>query len=179
MNQTILTLIGGGLSGSLFTYIYQGIKCKMQIMECHYIEDDILSKVPQQNENNTIHKNVYCKTFKVKNTTNRDINKFKVIFQFDQTATILECYSRSKEGYNRQKIRKNKNNPNESHAIIQQFNRGDEIQYVFKIANISDNKYYVTECECVGFKIKCKDKRKSTNKSKSMQSNQILINRNE
>lgn len=36
-------------------------------------------------------------------------------------------------------------------------------------------KYYVTECNCVGFKITCKDKRKVTNRSKSNKSDQILV----
>ena len=30
----------------------------MQKMECHYLEDDILSKIPQINENNIIHQNL-------------------------------------------------------------------------------------------------------------------------
>jgi hypothetical protein len=177
MTGTLLTLIGGGLGGSLLTVGYNSIKNRMQKMECHYIDDDVLSKIPQKNEDDTAHQNVHCKNFKVKNTTNKDIQEFKVIFQFDSSAIILECYSRSKEGYNRQKIRKNKNNNNEAEALIKQFNRGDSIEYTFRIANITENKYYVTECNCMGFKIKCKDKRKSTDKSKSKQSDQILINR--
>lgn len=177
MTNTILTLLGGGLGGSLLTVGYNSIKNRIQKMDCHYIEDDILSKIPQRNEDDTVHQNVHCKSFKIVNTTNKDLQEFKVIFQFDSTATILECYSRSKEGYNRQKIRINKNNTNEAEAIVRQFNRSDSIEYTFRIANITENRYYITECNCMGFKINCKDKRKSSDKSKSKQSDQILINR--
>jgi len=177
MMDTLLTLIGGGLGGSLLTTGYNSIKNRIQKMECHYVEDDVLSKIPQKNVDDTIHQNLYYKTFKIKNTTNKDIQEFKIIFQFDSSASILECFSRSKEGYNRQKIRKNKTNNNEAEAIVRLFNRGDSIEYTFRIANVTENQYYITECNCMGFKLKCKDKRKSTNKSKSNQSDQILINR--
>lgn len=177
MVSTILTLLGGGLGGSLLTLGYNYSRNKLQVMHCHYIEDDVLSKIPQKNEDNTIHQNVYYKRFKIINTTNKDIPEFKVLFQFDATSKILNCYSKSKEGYNRQRIRGNKNNKNEAEAFIKNFNRGDSIEYFFQVADVKDNYYYVTECNCIGFKIKCKDKRKRTNKSKSKLSNQILIKR--
>lgn len=171
----LLTLIGGGLGGSLLTLGYNSMRNRLQRMECYYLEDDVLSKIPQIQDDNTVHQNVHCKRFQVKNTTNKDISEFKILFQFDSTAEVLDCYSQSKEGYNRQRIRKNKGNRNEAEALVRNFNRGDCIEYIFQIANVSDNKYYVTECSCIGFKIKCKDKRRSTNKSKSKQSDQILI----
>ena len=43
MTGTILTLIGGGLGGSLITLGANAIRNRLQKMECHYIEDDILS----------------------------------------------------------------------------------------------------------------------------------------
>lgn len=49
------------------------------------------------------------------------------------------------------------------------------LKYVFRIANITDNAYYITESHSIGFKIDCKDKRKDSQKSKSKKSNQILI----
>ena len=174
---SLFKLLGGGIGGAMLNNWYNKKRTSMQTMMCYYMDDEILSKIPQKHEDNTIHQNVYCKTFSVVNTTNRDISEFKVIFQFDATSKILECYSRSKEGYNRQKITVNKNNANEAFATIKHFNRTDKIEYVFQIADITDNKYYITESNCIGFKIKCKDKRQATNKSKSNQSDQILINR--
>lgn len=174
MLETFLTLVGGGIGGSLLTYGINSFRNRLQGMECQYIEDDVLSKIPQKNEDNTINQNVHCKRFLIINTTNQDILNFKILFQFDSSAHILECYSRSKEGYNRQKIKKNRTNQNEAEAFVRNFNRGDKIEYTFNIANITDNKYYVTECECLGFKIRCKDKRKG-NKSQSNQSDKILI----
>ncbi|WP_304720127.1 hypothetical protein [uncultured Alistipes sp.] len=175
MTATVLTFISGGLGGSLITLVCNALRNRLQVMECHYLEDDVLSKIPQKHEDNMVHQNVHCKRFRVKNTTNKDIPEFKILFQFDSTADLLDCYSRSKEGYNRQRIRKNRGNNNEAEALVKNFNRGDSIEYVFQIANVSDNKYYVTECSCIGFKIRCKDKRKAVDKSKSNQSDQILV----
>ena len=172
---SILQICIGGLGGVILNNLYLYYRNKIQKMQCFYLEDDILSKIPSRNDDNTIHENIHCKRYKVINTTNKDITEFKLFFQFDATADILECYSQSKEGYNRQRIRKNTSNKNEAEAIVKNFNRGDELEYVFKVANISANDYYITESSCIGFKVKCKDKRKTTNKSKSRRSSQILI----
>lgn len=171
---TILKILGGGIGGSALTMLYNKFQNRLQKMDCHYLDDDVLSKIPIQNEDNTIHQNVHLKKFKIINTTNSDIKEFQILFQFDTTSHILDCYSQSKEGYNRQRIRKSSNN-NEAEALVRNFNRNDSIVYVFRVANVSENNYYVTECKCVGFKIKCKDKRKKLNKSKSKRSDQILV----
>lgn len=175
MTGTILTLIGGGLGGSLITLGANAIRNKLQKMECHYIEDDILSKVPLVRDDNTTHQNLYCKRFRITNTTNKDIGEFKILFQFDASAIIIDCYSRSKEGYNKQKVRKSKDDNNQAEALVRNLNRGDSIEYTFEVANITENSYYVTECNCLGFKIDVKDKRKSSNKSKSKRSAEILV----
>ena len=178
MELTILfTLLGGGLAGSLLTNFWSSWKSRMQKMSCHYIEDDILSKIPQVNGANEVQQNLHLKRFKIINTTNRDIQDFRIFFQFDSTAIITECYSQSKEGFNRQRIKPNKTNPNEAEAQVRNFNRGDKIEYTFKVANVSENKYYVTESNCIGFRIECSDKRTDTKKIKSELSSQVLIKR--
>lgn len=174
---TILTLLGGGGIGSIITWCISKYSSKIQKMECAFIDEDILSKIPQKNEDDTVFNNVYCKTFKVKNTTNIDIKSMEIIFQFDSSSTILESYSKAKDGYNKQKIKISKKYNNEAHAYIELFNRNDEIEYVFKIANVSDNKYYITESKCLGIKIQCKDKRKISATSKSNRSTTLLVNK--
>lgn len=171
----ILTFVGGGLCGSLATAGINSYKGKMQIMDCFYLEDDVLSKIPQVNEENILQQNLHFKRFKVRNTTNRDIERFKIIFQFDTSSNIVECYSSSKEGYNEQKVTRNKKNPNQAEAIVVNFNRGDEIVFHFQVANIQDNNYYVTESDCLGFKIRCYDKRVDAKHSISRQSNTVLV----
>lgn len=172
---SILAVGFSGVGGYLLNEFHGKWKNKIQKMKCYYIEDDILSKIPGVYDNNIMHENIYCKKYKLVNTTNKDISEFKVIFQFDASAEILDCYSQSKEGYNRQRIRPNKQNKNEAEAIVKNFNRNDAIEYVFRIANISDNAYYITECNSIGFKIDCVDKRNDASKSKSKKSDKILI----
>lgn len=173
--EFIVTLCSGGLAGSLLTVGWNFLRSKIQKMECHYLEDDVLSKIPQTNANNEIQQNLHCKRYKIVNTTNIDIAEFKILFQFDALAKITDCHSQSKEGFNRQKIRVNNGNKNEAEALVKNFNRGDCIEYVFTVANVTDNKYYVTEANCIGFKIVCKDKREDAQKIKSEKSDQVLI----
>lgn len=173
----LITFLGGGLCGSALTIIYNAIKGKLQIMQCHFVDDDILSKIPQVDEDKNVQQNLYIKRFVLKNTTNKDIAEFKVLFQFDKTSVVKDCYSRSKEGYNKQKIRKSDNN-NEAEAYVRNFNRGDEVEYCIQVANITENRYYVTECKSLGFKIKCKDKRKDSKKLKSELSSTVLVEKN-
>lgn len=165
----IFTFIAG--SGSVI--FYNHIKGRLQKMECHLIEDDILSKIPIAGEDGLKHENIYCKTFRIINTTNMDIDKFRVIFQFDSSSVILESYNRCKAGHNEFKMKKGKQ-PNECYIIIEKFNRTESVDCVFKIGNVNNNHYYVTECDCIGFKIKCKDKRKSKSNIKSERSNHVL-----
>ena len=177
-SETVLSILKigfGGFGGVMFNRWHNNRQNQIQKMMCHYLEDDVLSKVPLVRDDNTTHQNLYCKRFRITNTTNKDIGEFKILFQFDASATITNCYSRSKEGYNKQRVRKSKDDNNQAEALVRNFNRGDSIEYTFEVANITDNSYYVTECNCLGFKIDVKDKRKSSNKSKSKRSAEILV----
>ncbi len=171
----MITEILSAIAGSALTLIIQSVRHRLQKMHCHYLDDEILSKIPQLGVDNTIQENLYCKKFEIINTTNKDIRKFSVLFQFDPAAIVKDSYTQSKEGYDIHKIIKNKKFPNQAEILIQNFNRGDSVQCVFNVANITNNSYYVTESNCLGFKIKCKDKRRAVSKSKSNKSNQILV----
>ena len=189
--DNLLTLLQSDSVLSVMKYGFGGVGCtllgafinrwsanrknRLQTMSCYYIEDEVLSKIPIKNENNTVHENIYCKKFRIINTTNKDILKFKIIFQFDSTAEIIECYSHSKEGWNQQQIKQNPVDKNQADATVKNFNRGESIEYTFKVANISDNKYYVSECNCVGFKIECKNKCSRNNRTKSNKSDKLLV----
>lgn len=160
-------------TGSGFTFFVSYIKGRLQKMQCHHIDDDIQSKIPVFGDDGSRHENIYIKVFKLINTTNKDISRFKIIFQFDSPSTILESYNNSKAGLNEYKMKKGRQ-PNECNVLIENFNRNDEITFTFKIANISDNEYYITESDCVGFKITCKDKRRAKAKIKSKRSSKVL-----
>lgn len=169
----IISIFCGGIGGSLTSHMLSKLGGRLQKMKCEYLEDDILSKVPQKDEHNEVQNNLHCKRFKIKNTTNIDIQEFKVVFQFDPGSLITSCSSKSKEGYDKQKIKPIPTDPNVAEATIKQFNRGDEIEFTITIANVTENAYYISESKCLGFKIKCKDVRKKIAKSK--QSNQVLV----
>ena len=173
--KQIITFCSGGLGGSILTLLAQKYAHRLQTMKCFYLEDDIQSKIPLAIEDGKMFNNVYCKRFLIKNTTNSDIEHFKIIFQFDNSGSIIDCSTSSKEGINHHKIKCLPRNKNAAEATINNFNRNEEIEFYFRLGDISINEYYIKEKDCIGFKIKCIDKRHSTAKSKSKQSNTVII----
>lgn len=161
MGETLLKFVPyllGGVGGATITLLYGWFKGRMQKMECHYIDEDVMSKLPITIQEGITHQNIYTKQFQLINTTNTDQKEFKVIFEFDATAKILKHNDISKIGSDKFKKRLLKDN--EYSATIKNFNRGDKVKFVFEIANVTNNFVNVTEANCTGFKILIRDKRK-------------------
>lgn len=154
----------GGVGGATLTVIYNVYKGRVQQMECHYLEEDIMSKLPITIQEGVTHNNIYTKQFLVINTTNTDHKEFRIIFEFDATAKILKHSDISKTGAD--KFKKKLLKDNEYSVTIRNFNRGDNVKFIFEIANVSNNYVNVTEDNCIGFKVCFKDKRKNKVKSK-------------
>lgn len=157
MGETILAILLGGLGGTVGTIIYNKYNNKIQKMHCYYIDEDIMSKLPITNDDGTTHQNIHTKEFLLKNTTNIDQKNFRVIFEFEAGAIILKHTNKSKIGTDSFKSRLPKEN--EYSVRIKDFNRGDDIKFIFEIANIVSNKINITEANCIGFKITHQDKR--------------------
>lgn len=175
ITSEVLKYLSGGAGGAIITAIIAKKRNAIQKLDCIYEGEEILSKIPINNADNTIDNNLYVKRFKLVNTTNSDIDYCQIRFQFDANSVIKDCYSQSKEGYNCQKVQKHNQNSNEAIAKIKKFNRKDSITLFFRVANISDNMYYVTESGSMGFKIRCKDKSKKKEINTARRSNTILV----
>lgn len=161
---TILPYLTGGAAGATITILYGKYKNKIQTMECHYIEDDVISRLPIATEEGETHQNIFSKKFCLKNTTNCDYKEFTVIFEFDINSKILRHTDSTKGGVDR--LKKKLLKPNEYSVTVKNFNRNDEVKFLFEIANITMDLVNVTEDDCIGFKIVIKDKRKAQLKSK-------------
>jgi len=160
----ILPYFLGGIGGAGLTLIYNWNKNRIQKMHCFYVEEDVMSKLPITIPTGEVHNNIYTKQFLLKNTTNFDYKEFRVIFEFDATAKILKHTDISKTGAD--KFRKKLLKDNEYSVSIKNFNRNDNVKFIFQIANISNNYFNVTEDNCIGFKICLKDRRKNRKVSK-------------
>lgn len=172
----LLIGIGSAAAGSLITVVYQRFSGRLQKMKCVYLEDDVLSKIPQRNADGDVTQNLHRKHFRLTNTTNIDVEMFKVVFQFDETSYIKESYSQSKEGANYHSIEKNRRLPNQADATIRKFNRGDTIDIYITVANVTANACYVSESDALGFKIVSEDRTEEAKRSKSALSSTVLIN---
>lgn len=163
--KTAFPYLLGGIGGAFLTILYNRWSNRIQKINCYYVDDDTITKIPVISETGEQHKNIYTKEFKLKNTTNKDIPSIRIIFEFDATAKIIKHDTFCKTGKNDIKPKKKK--PNECSFVIKNFNRNDEVRFFFDIANIAKDIYNITEAECIGFKIVTKDKRKPSIKNKS------------
>lgn len=161
------TFISGGCAGALINQLCTSYRNRLQKMKCYYIEDDVQSKLPVQIDRKQ-YENVCLKKFRVTNTTNRDIEKFAVRFVFDLKATIIDYSSHTKGGDSQSSIRIDAIRKNECKVYVEDFNRGDKLLVNLRVANVTDNSYYVTELGSTGFKVICKDKRKRLQRTKSL-----------
>lgn len=168
--KLIITFLGGGFVGALFTQICNWFRNRVQIMQCEYLEDDVQSKIHIK-IGKISYNNMHLKKFRINNTTNKDIEKFAVRFVFDHQAMIEDYSSHTKSG--RTVVRPNKDKLNECVLRVNDFNRGDMAEITIRIGNIDKNDYYITELESTGFRIKCIDKRAKTRKTKSVFSEKL------
>lgn len=158
--KLIVSFISGGLAGALFNHLVSRHKNKIQKLCCYYVEDEVISKLPIA-FGDTTHENLQSKKFIVTNTTNRDIDSIKIIFEFESQAIVTNWKTYSKAGYN---IPKGNvySKKNECHFVIKNFNRNENIEILLEIGNIKEDKFNITELNITGVKIKYIDKRKPT-----------------
>lgn len=171
--KLIVSFISGGLAGNFLNIYNTNRKNKIQNLECHYLEDDIISKLPVEYEQ-SLHNNLHSKKFKIINTTNRDIGEVKIQFSFENQCIVAKCKSYSKAGVDKPKgfITKNKN---ECYFKLKNFNRNEEVEIEIEIGNVIKNEFNVTELDILGIKLKYVDKRKvkSNNTVKMVEKKQL------
>ena len=161
---SILSHLGSLFSGSVITMLINKYANRIQIIQCYYLDEDIMSKIPVSNPTGIIHSNIFTKKFEIVNTTNKDLSEFKLIFEFDASSKILSSIDISKTGSN--KFKKKKLKENEVSFVIKNFNRKDKVSFVFEIADITDNHISVVEDNCIGIKVVLQDKRSAKVPSK-------------
>lgn len=156
--RLVISFIGGGFAGAIFKTIVDNHNNKIQKLDCNYIEDEVISKLPI-NVGNKMHNNLHSKKFKIVNTTNRDITEIKIVFSFEPTAIVAKWNSYSKAGVD---IPKGNvyGKRNECHFVIKNFNRKEEIEVNLEIADLNEDKFNVTELNITGVKVRYVDKRK-------------------
>ena len=157
--KLVISFISGGFAGAIFKTIVDNYNNKIQKLDCNYIEDEVISKLPI-NYGDTTHNNLHSKKFKIVNTTNRDITEIKIVFSFEPTAIVAKWNSYSKAGVD---IPKGKvySKRNECHFVIKNFNRKEEIEVNLEIGNVTEDKFNVTELNVTGIKVRYVDKRKA------------------
>jgi hypothetical protein len=155
--KIVFSFLSGGLAGAVLKHFIDKHNNKLQYMECHHVEDEVISKLPiVYCEAN--HTNLYSKKYKIVNTTNKDIPSIKIQFSFETQSTIAKCTSYSKEGTDVPKVKINKKN--ECNFTVTNFNRNEIVEIHLELGNIMEDKFNVTELDVLGVKVKYIDKRR-------------------
>ncbi len=158
--KLIVSFLSGGLAGAIFKHFVDRYRNRIQKLECRYIEDEIISKLPVDYEDTT-HNNLHSKKFKIVNTTNIDIDEIKIVFSFEPQSVVAKWTSYSKAGNDIPKGR-TYNKKNECQFIIKHFNRNEEVEIYLEIGNVNNDRFNITEMNITGVKVKYIDKRKNT-----------------
>ena len=159
-----VTFLSGGLAGSALTQVCNYYRNKVQKMRIYYLEDDVQFKIPVVIDG-VSYTNMHLKKYRLKNTTNKDIDGFSVRFVFDLDASIIDFSSHTKVGDSKSNINFIDEKKNECTLKVKDFNRGDNVDITLRIGSISDNSFYITEFDSTGFRIALKDKRKKQKKT--------------
>lgn len=159
--KLVVTFCSGGLAGAFAKHFLDKYNNKIQRLDCHYIEDEVISKLPIAYEDTT-HDNLHAKKFKIFNTTNKDIAEVKIVFSFEPQAIIAKCNSYSKAGADVPKGKLNKKN--ECSFVIKNFNREEFVEVYFEIGNVQQDIFNIIELDIIGVKVRYLDKRKSKQK---------------
>lgn len=155
----VVTFLSGGLAGAFVKHLIDMYRNRIQKLECQFIEDDVISRLPVTFDTGQ-HQNLHSKKFIIKNTTNRDIESIKVVFEFEPQSIITKWRSYSKAGQDIPKGRIT-SEKNECYFVLKYINRGEEVEVYFEIANINQDVINVTEMDCTGIKVKLTDRRRS------------------
>ena len=133
----IIALIGGGLAGAVLNrYFILKDRAIMKLtlkMDKEEVKSIIPVTIKEKNYNNLIYKK-----FTLINTTNKDFQTLDVVFEFDKGSEIVSREVHSKmHGKDKFEITERKSSELVYH--ITNFNRKQEIDFIFEVANISEN----------------------------------------
>jgi len=149
--QLIIGLIGGGLGGSVLTFIANIFRGKIQYITAKVTVDEFIVKIPAIIDGKKYESIKYME-FEVENTTNKDLDKCDVHFVFPPGAKIYEFSNISKLGVDKiKKISK------EEHRIcfrIRTFNRKNKTTFKLKIADLPKNEYFIEVSGALGVEVK-------------------------
>jgi hypothetical protein len=156
--KLIISFISGGFAGAIFKTMVDKHNNRIQLLDCNYVEDEVISTLPVM-YGDTTHNNLHFKKFKIVNTTNRDLTEIKIIFSFEINSIVAKWNTYSKAGADIPKgnIYQKKN---ECQFVIKNFNRREEIEINLEIGNVNEDKFNIIEQNITGVKVQYKDKRK-------------------
>ena len=133
----IVSFISGGLAGAFANRIFFLRDKAIKKLTLKVDSEEIKSIVPViVNQRN--YQNLICKKFTLINTTREDYPTLDVVFEFDKNSEIIfKEVSSKKHGKNKFQFTERKLSEIVYH--ITNFNRKQEISFVFEVGNISEN----------------------------------------
>ena len=133
----IISFISGGLAGALLNRYFLVKDRAIKKLTLQIEKEEVRSMIPltinQKNYNNLIYKK-----FVLINTTREDLPSLDIVFEFDKGSEITSKeVASTKHGKNKFDFTERK--PSELVYHVKNFNRKQQITFIFEVANISEN----------------------------------------
>ena len=158
----IITFCSGGLAGAMLTRIFTIKDRAIKKLTLNIEEEEVKSIKPIIIEDKT-YENLIYKKCTLKNSSKNDFPQLSVIFEFDKDSEIVKHKALSKK-YGSNKFPFEFKKPSELVYHIQNFNRKQEVTFVFEVGNISGNLFCAVVDNC-GVDIQVKSLSKITQPS--------------
>lgn len=133
----LISFLTGGLAGAIINRFFLLRDRAIKKITLNVEKEEVRSIIPVT-INNKSYKNLIYKKFTLVNSTKIDFESIDIVFEFDKGSEIVNKeVSSKKHGKNKFKFTERK--PSELVYHIINYNRTQEIIFIFEVANITEN----------------------------------------
>lgn len=133
----IISFLGGGLAGALLNRYFILRDRAIKKLTLTVDREEVKSIIPVTLNQKT-YQNLIYKKFTLLNSTNEDFKDLDVVFEFDKGSEIIFKEVSSKK-HGKDKFNFTERKPSELVYHLKNFNRKQEVSFVFEVGNISQN----------------------------------------
>ncbi len=158
----IISFISGGFAGALINRYFLFRDRAIKKLTLKIQKEEVKSMIPLT-INGQSYLNLIFKKYCLINTSGADFEKIDIVFEFDKGAFIIKKEVISKK-HGKNKFENTKRKPSELVYHIKNFNRKQEIEFTFEVANISKNFFCAVVDNC-GIEINIEHAKNATQSS--------------
>lgn len=142
----IISFVSGGLAGAFVNRFFMLRDRAIKKLILHIKEEEVKSIVPILISGKE-YKNLIYKKFRLINSSGVDFPTIDIVFEFDTESSIIKKEVHSKK-HGKNKFESTLRKDSELVFHLKNFNRDQEIDFIFEVANISRNFFCAVVDNC-------------------------------